>query len=122
MDDKKRKKPAKKPATRKTTTKKPAAKKPASRKTTAKKSAAKKSASRKTTAKKPAKQQKSMKQSSEQLEPNYPKEFLRELDRMAAKHQEPTPKRPPIQPKRNVRAVILNGAKVKDIRVHYKFD
>ena len=103
MDDKKRKKPAKKPATRKTTAKKPAAKKPASRKTT-------------------ARQKKAMKQSSEQLEPNYPKEFLRELDRMAAMHQEPTPKRPPNQPKRNVRAVILNGAKVKDIRVHYKFD
>ena len=57
-------------------------------------------------------------------EPNYPEDFLKKLDEAAKRNSGranvPVPRRRISGSKRTIE--IPKGAKVRDIRVHYKFD
>ncbi|MGN0817778.1 MAG: hypothetical protein ACI4L9_02305 [Candidatus Coproplasma sp.] len=125
-DEKKRKKPAKSTPKKsaqpkKTTTQKPTAKK-AQPKTTPK-----------TPAKKPTTKANTPKRTKDNDgEPNYPKEFLKELEaaekkalQARAEQERKACKKPAPAPKTegsNKRTVeVPEGAKITDIRVHYKF-
>ncbi len=103
---------------------KPASKtKPATKKATQKKPTAKKKpmASSKTSQSKRTTRRKAQPANSE---PNYPAEFLKELDEAAKRNSGrssvPVPRRRISDGKRTIE--IPKGAKVRDIRVHYKFD
>lgn len=132
-DDKKRKKSAKSTPKnsaqpRKTTAGKPAARKPQNKATS--KSTAKKPTTRANATKKPTAKSTSPKPSkATEREPNYPKDFLKDLEaaeknarKVRAEQERKTCKKPAPSSNATKRTVeVPEGAKITDIRVHYKF-
>ena len=132
-DDKKPKQPAaKKTTSRQTSSKKPAAKKTTSRRTSSKKPAAKKTTSRRTSSKKPAAKKATLRQTSKpagDLEPDYPADFIRDLEAAEKCAARENAKRQRIKKQLEAkntgtqrRIEIPKGARVRDIRIHYKID
>lgn len=132
-DDKKPKKPtAKKTTSRQISSKKPAAKKTTSRQTSSKKPAAKKTTSRQTSSKKPTARKTTPRRTSKpagDLEPDYPADFIRDLEAAEKRAARENAKRQRIKKQLEAknagtqrRIEIPKGARVRDIRIHYKID